>query len=119
MLSRIWWWKSRKRLFCRQPFAIKANWLKPQPVWKAIGYDPDTSVLDQVIALTQSLQASVAELEKLAGHEADDALAEAQHAAGEVLPAMLKVREAVDGLEGVVADDLWPLPTYQEMLFIK
>ena len=22
-------------------------------------------------------------------------------------------------LEGVVADDLWPLPTYQEMLFIK
>jgi glutamine synthetase len=32
---------------------------------------------------------------------------------------MLAVREAVDQLEGVVADDLWPLPTYQEMLFIK
>ena len=25
----------------------------------------------------------------------------------------------VDALEGYVADDLWPLPTYQEMLFIK
>ena len=24
-----------------------------------------------------------------------------------------------DHLEGVVADDLWPLPTYREMLFIK
>ena len=24
-----------------------------------------------------------------------------------------------DELEGIVADDLWPLPTYQEMLFIK
>ena len=24
-----------------------------------------------------------------------------------------------DELEGYVADDLWPLPTYQEMLFIK
>ena len=24
-----------------------------------------------------------------------------------------------DDLEGIVADDLWPLPTYQEMLFIK
>jgi glutamine synthetase len=32
---------------------------------------------------------------------------------------MLEVREHVDALEGLVADDLWPLPTYQEMLFIK
>jgi glutamine synthetase len=32
---------------------------------------------------------------------------------------MLKVRAAADGLEAVVADDMWPLPTYQEMLFIK
>ena len=24
-----------------------------------------------------------------------------------------------DALEGVVSDELWPLPTYQEMLFIK
>ena len=36
-----------------------------------------------------------------------------------VLPAMVKVREFADKLEGYVADDLWPLPTYQEMLFIK
>jgi glutamine synthetase len=32
---------------------------------------------------------------------------------------MLKVREAADQLEAVVEDDLWPLPTYQEILFIK
>jgi glutamine synthetase len=32
---------------------------------------------------------------------------------------MAKVRECADKLEGYVADDLWPLPTYQEMLFIK
>jgi glutamine synthetase len=31
---------------------------------------------------------------------------------------MLEVRAAADSLEDVVADDLWPLPTYQEMLFI-
>ena len=36
-----------------------------------------------------------------------------------VVPNMLKVREFADKLEGLVADDLWPLPTYQEMLFIK
>ena len=27
--------------------------------------------------------------------------------------------EVVDELEGLVPDDAWPLPTYQEMLFIK
>jgi len=25
----------------------------------------------------------------------------------------------VDGLETLVDDDLWPLPTYQEMLFVR
>ena len=35
-----------------------------------------------------------------------------------VLPAMSAVRSAADRLEGLVADDLWPLPTYQEMLYI-
>jgi glutamine synthetase len=29
------------------------------------------------------------------------------------------VRKYADELETWVADDLWPLPTYQEMLFIK
>ena len=28
------------------------------------------------------------------------------------------VRDAGDKLEALVADDLWPLATYQEMLFI-
>jgi glutamine synthetase len=46
-------------------------------------------------------------------------LDEAKHYCKAVLPAMLKVREFADKLEGYVADDLWPLPTYQEMLFIK
>jgi glutamine synthetase len=36
-----------------------------------------------------------------------------------VLPAMGRVREVADRLEKVVADDLWPLPKYSEILFIK
>jgi glutamine synthetase len=36
-----------------------------------------------------------------------------------VLPAMDAVRDVADRLEKVVADDLWPLPKYEEMLFIK
>jgi glutamine synthetase len=36
-----------------------------------------------------------------------------------VVPAMQDVREVADRLEGIVADDLWSLPKYSEMLFIK
>jgi glutamine synthetase len=35
------------------------------------------------------------------------------------MPAMGGVREVADHLERIVADDLWPLPKYSEMLFIK
>jgi glutamine synthetase len=35
------------------------------------------------------------------------------------IPAMAAVRAAADKLEGVVADDLWPLPKYSEILFVK
>ena len=37
----------------------------------------------------------------------------------QLMPAMAGVREVADELERVVADDLWPLPKYSEMLFIK
>ena len=49
----------------------------------------------------------------------EDLLAHAKHFRDHVIPAMLQTRKAADGLEGVVSDELWPLPTYQEMLFIK
>ena len=35
------------------------------------------------------------------------------------MPAMDAVRGGADRLEKVVADDLWPLPKYAEILFIK
>ncbi|MBA2516987.1 MAG: glutamine synthetase III [Solirubrobacterales bacterium] len=43
----------------------------------------------------------------------------AEHMRDVVITAMTGVREVADRLEGVVADDLWPLPKYSEMLFIK
>ncbi len=36
-----------------------------------------------------------------------------------VRPAMHRVRLGADALERIVADDLWPLPKYSEILFIK
>ena len=43
----------------------------------------------------------------------------AEHMRDVVIPAMEAVRVPADRLERVVADDLWPLPKYSEMLFIK
>ena len=49
----------------------------------------------------------------------DDLLKLAVYARDEQLSAMSAVRETADKLEQYVADDLWPLPKYSEMLFIK
>ncbi|QDT01400.1 glutamine synthetase III family protein [Adhaeretor mobilis] len=87
---------------------------------QALGYEFDTETLDKVTGLVKALQDSVGELESAVTEVAsDDYHAEARHCCDVVLPAMSKVRDAADKLEGLVADDLWPLPTYQEMLFIK
>jgi glutamine synthetase len=87
---------------------------------KSLGKTPDTTTLDELIGLTSTLTSQIAKFEKILAHEGeDDVKAHALHARDHVLPIMLAVRETVDALEGVVADELWPLPTYQEMLFIK
>ncbi len=86
---------------------------------KANGYTFDTNTLDKVTALVKDLQDAADELEKVMGHEAKNLKAEARHMCDVVLPAMNKVRAVADQLEELVPDDLWPLPTYQEMLFIK
>jgi glutamine synthetase len=49
----------------------------------------------------------------------DDVLAHAVYMRDAVIPAMTAVRESADRLEKVVADDIWPLPKYSEILFIK
>ena len=86
---------------------------------KAVGYDFDTNTLDKVTDLVKLLQDGLTHLESLMAHESDDLLAEAQYVRENLVPQMAAVRECADELEGYVADDLWPLPTYQEMLFIK
>jgi glutamine synthetase len=86
---------------------------------KQLGYTFDTDTLDEITKLVKGLQDSTTALEKSLAHHGGGLLDEAKHFCHSVLPAMLKVREFADKLEGYVADDLWPLPTYQEMLFIK
>jgi glutamine synthetase len=76
-------------------------------------------LLGEVSSVADKLDASIASLEKSLSHESPGVEAEAKHLKDEVLPLMLSVRAAADSLESIVADDLWPLPTYQEMLFIR
>ncbi len=49
----------------------------------------------------------------------DDLLRHAEYMRDTVIPAMASVRDGADELEKLVADDLWPLPKYAEILFIK
>jgi glutamine synthetase len=51
--------------------------------------------------------------------DGDDIMVEATYMQKTVIPAMAAVRTTADALEKVVADDLWPLPKYSEVLFIK
>ncbi len=86
---------------------------------RAAGVEADLSALESVSGPVAELRAALATLGAALSVEAtDDALAEATQARDALLPAMSAVRSACDVLEGIVADDLWPLPTYQEMLYI-
>jgi glutamine synthetase len=52
-------------------------------------------------------------------HDEADVIDGARYVQNRVLPAMAAAREIADRLEKVVPDDLWPLPKYSEILFIK
>ena len=86
---------------------------------KAAGVEPDLDTLHEVSGPIAELKAGLKDLAAAIAHEhPDDALAAATYCRDELLPPMATVRAAADTLEGLVADDLWSLPTYQEMLYI-
>lgn len=89
---------------------------------KAAGVDCSAQ-LDHLKDLTATLttfQKALAALEKAHGHHAEGTPYDhAKHFRDHVLPKMVELRTAADTLETMVADDLWPLPTYREMLFLK
>jgi glutamine synthetase len=79
-----------------------------------------TGVGAEVEGLLAEMDAALAELESANAYPDElEGLDLAIHARDAQLAAMVKVRDAADKLEKVVADDLWPLPKYAEMLFIK
>jgi glutamine synthetase len=91
--------------------AVKAAGIENPPQQK------DLQALTQLIA---SFRAAISALEAAVDHHVDgDAYAHAKYMHDAVIPKMRELRNYGDQLETLVPSDLWPLPTYQEMLFIK
>jgi glutamine synthetase len=79
-----------------------------------------TELLNKLTTLIDDLQVATEKVDRGLSHHADgDAIAHAKYARDHIVSAMAELRKAGDALETVVADDLWPLPTYREMLFMK
>src|SRR3954463_13605778 len=86
---------------------------------KEAGLQPAVSETELLIG---ELWSAIAELEKanLSDNQPDEEPMQwATYMRDTVIPAMAAVRDVADRLERIVADDLWPLPKYSEMLFIK
>jgi glutamine synthetase len=76
--------------------------------------------LDKLVSLTESCKTTVDKLQSLLEHEANgDAVKHAKYFRDKVIPTMVTLREIGDNLECIVPHDLWPLPTYREMLFVR
>ncbi|MBU1169402.1 MAG: glutamine synthetase III [Proteobacteria bacterium] len=100
---------------CRYQKELAESCLK----MKELGLEYDDVTLKDLSSLIKGLKSAVGDLKKKMAHTSSDALDEAKACCGQIAPAMKNVRDVVDQLEAIVADDLWPLPTYQEMLFLK
>jgi glutamine synthetase len=79
-------------------------------------------LIGEVEPLVKELHYAIIKLEDAnldENHPDGAAQKEALYMRDTVVPAMEDVRDVADRLEKIVADDLWPLPKYSEMLFIK
>lgn len=86
----------------------------------AMGVELDNSVAKAIVPRLNEMITATAKLETaLANHDFASTEEHMQYCANEIRSLMDEVRAAADALEGYVADELWPLPKYQEMLYIK
>jgi glutamine synthetase len=76
--------------------------------------------LKELTSTLSKFQAATSALDHALHHKhSGEPYADAKTVRDTVLPKMVELRTLGDTLETMVADDLWPLPTYREMLFIK
>ncbi|MEP0845844.1 MAG: glutamine synthetase III [Phycisphaerae bacterium] len=75
--------------------------------------------LQQFVKLVDRFSAALENLAAADDEHEDEPLKHAKYLRDVVRPLMNALREAADELEQHVAHELWPLPSYRELLFIK
>ena len=86
---------------------------------EAIGIESDRGLATTIADLNSKLVQRCGALEEALGHPPHDTHGHLRHCADTLMPLIGSLREAVDRLETLVDDELWPLPTYQELLFVR
>ena len=87
---------------------------------KTLGVSLETSLAQSIAEEANALMGAVAKLsEARAKHDFDNVQAHMTFLANTVRGYMNEVRVHADKLETLIADEVWPLPKYSEMLFIK
>jgi glutamine synthetase len=84
---------------------------------KTSGVTKTAEVVNELVDQLTDRIATLADLNQDLG--GDDVHSKAEHMRNKIIPAMTDVRDVVDRLERIVPDDLWPIPTYRDMLFVK
>ena len=87
---------------------------------KSTGVELGNERLVKIAELLTSMMGTVDKLgTAISQHDFSTPEEHMQFCAKTIRPLMDEVRQYADALEGEIADELWPYPTYQEMLFIK
>jgi glutamine synthetase len=77
------------------------------------------ALLGTLVKLTDKLKSTSDVLAKALEHSNGNAHVHAKYFRDKVIPLMALLRESGDALELNIPHEIWPLPTYREMLFIK
>ena len=76
-------------------------------------------LLSTYTRLVDKFKAQTDVLEGILAHAGGSSEKHAKYMRDKVVPAMSKLRELGDRIEELTPHEIWPLPTYREMLFVK
>jgi len=83
--------------------------------------DSQKEILDNICSLIATLKKDITRLENEVeeGRKISDTIKLARFSIDKIIPAMQALRKTSDELETVTDAELWPIPSYAEMLFVK
>ncbi len=86
---------------------------------QAVKIKQENPTLDAITENLAQFEKALIELEKQVNHKESNSQKASVYSSTVLIPTMATLRKHADILETLVADSLWQLPTYQEMLFVK